>query len=52
MNDAQIARQWMKEVHFCRDNIVINNCIICKGLYRQYWPSDICSDCDRMSRVF
>jgi len=52
MNDEEILREWTKEVIFCRDNVVINNCKICKKLFRQKSPDLFCEKCKVLCQVF
>jgi len=47
MEESEIMTEFLKEVEFCKKNIVINDCRICHKVFRQITPLNICEDCKR-----
>ena len=52
MENQEIVESFKKEMDTLQKNIVINNCDICKKLYRQKSTFNVCNKCNEMSNVF
>lgn len=52
LTEYEILKAYEKEIVFCKENIVINDCIICEKLFRQITPIVICEECKNLAEVF
>jgi len=52
MENKEIIESWEKEIRYLTSNIVLNNCKICKKVYRQIFTSNVCNNCEKQMNVF
>ena len=52
MKNIEIISKFLREMEYIHSNIIINNCRICKKVYRQEFPSNICRSCTDKINVF
>ena len=52
MDDREVAISWIKECEVYKNNIVYNNCPVCKKIFIQKWPHQMCPECGEMQNVF
>lgn len=53
MRTRDIVEKWNAEMKKYKDNIVYNDCDICKKIFIQKWPYEVCDECkDVLKDIF